>query len=189
MEKMKEFYNKHKLTCNVTLIGGTIYAVLFVTGIADVDTPMGANLITSIACYPAVFIVWQMFYAPYRYFTRKKRMTPEQLEAYEQKKADEKAKKLEAQARAVRSQTITNVTLLNMSDNYKTKKKGVITRTVVGGALAGPVGAVVGGATAKSKTVAKGGSATFLIEYANGTKSSKTVKVGSSEYNRLIQYL
>lgn len=37
----------------------------------------------------------------------------------------------------------------------KTKKKGGITRAIVGGAIAGPVGAMVGSNTAKSTTVSK----------------------------------
>lgn len=58
----------------------------------------------------------------------------------------------------IKYDTITNVQVkqevkLITESTGKTKKKGVITRSVVGGVLFGPAGAIIGGATAKEKTV------------------------------------
>ena len=57
-------------------------------------------------------------------------------------------------------------------------------RGVVGGAVAGGVGAVVGASTAKENR-----STTFLILYKNGKRVTKTVPNSSAEYQKYIKYL
>lgn len=56
--------------------------------------------------------------------------------------------------------------------NTVSKKKGGITRAVVGGAIAGPVGAIVGSSTAKTVSQTKPGNKTFYINVKtySGTK-------------------
>lgn len=46
-----------------------------------------------------------------------------------------------------------------------TKKKGGITRAVIGGAIAGPVGAIVGSSTAKSETKTTGGIRMTMVNF------------------------
>ncbi|MCM1233984.1 MAG: hypothetical protein NC489_28080 [Ruminococcus flavefaciens] len=57
-------------------------------------------------------------------------------------------------------------------------------RGTVGGAVAGPVGAIVGASTAKDKR-----STTFLIFYKDGKRITRTVANNSAEYQKYIQYL
>ncbi|MDY3829234.1 MAG: SHOCT domain-containing protein [Clostridium sp.] len=56
------------------------------------------------------------------------------------------------------------------------KKKGTLTRAVVGGAIAGPVGAIVGGGTAKTETKTVGGVELLKIRF----------KLESGEYEKCI---
>ena len=53
-----------------------------------------------------------------------------------------------------------------------TKKKGGIGRALVGGAIAGPVGAIVGASTSKEETVTKGGTSVLYVDLklASGKK-------------------
>lgn len=59
----------------------------------------------------------------------------------------------------------------------------MITRGIVGSVFGG-IGAIAGMASAKNNTTT-----TFLIEYANGKRETKTVKNGSSSYKMYIKYL
>ncbi|MBR3841078.1 MAG: hypothetical protein IKM20_08085 [Erysipelotrichales bacterium] len=124
-------------------------------------------------------------------------MTLEEKNAYllrEQEKKDKREKEL-ATAREVqkKKKTIVSVQILDINHNYKTK--GSLTSAAVRGAVGGlvtlgnPIGVVAGVATHKKKTVSKGSTTRFLIEYEDGHKVTKEVKVDSSEYNKLIQYL
>lgn len=58
-----------------------------------------------------------------------------------------------------------------------------VTRGAVGAALLGPVG-LVAAATGKNKKTT-----TFVIEYSDGSRDTKTVKTNSSEYKKLVKYL
>ena len=66
----------------------------------------------------------------------------------------------------------------------KTSTASAATRGVVGNAVAGPVGAIVGATTAKSNR-----STTFVIFYKNGKKKTRTVPNNSFEYQKYIKYL
>lgn len=61
-------------------------------------------------------------------------------------------------------------------------------RAVVGGALFGGVGAVVGASTAKNKITEKH-STTFLVYFTDGTQRAITVDNGSKQYNMYISKL
>ena len=93
------------------------------------------------------------------------------------------------------SMTPVKATIVGTSANYTTKtKKGLLStasRGLVGGALFGPVGGIIGASTAKSKSTTKVTSEniTFLVEYANGRKATETVKVNSLRYQMLCQLL
>lgn len=66
----------------------------------------------------------------------------------------------------------------------KTSTTSAAARGVVGNVVAGPLGAVVGATTAKSKR-----STTFLIIYKSGKKLTKTVPNNSFEYQKYVKYL
>ena len=59
-----------------------------------------------------------------------------------------------------------------------TKKKGGITRAIVGGAIAGPVGALVGSGTAKEETQTTGGIRVLKIDF--NTHAGKTNRLCSN---------
>ena len=62
----------------------------------------------------------------------------------------------------------------------------VIGRAIIGGAIAGGVGAIIGASTGKDKVVEKH-QTTFIVYYEGGLTVVKTVDNGSKEYNKLIQ--
>lgn len=66
----------------------------------------------------------------------------------------------------------------------KTSTASAAMRGTVGNVVAGPVGAIVGASTAKSKR-----STTFLIVYKNGKKVTRTVPNNSLEYQKYVKYL
>lgn len=83
-----------------------------------------------------------------------------------------------------------NVT--NLQSKTKTSAGSAVGRGLVGGALLGPLGAVVGAGTAKKKTTTKevdSGERRFLVEYTDGTRSEETARVGTSRYNYLMSKL
>lgn len=73
----------------------------------------------------------------------------------------------------------------------ETKKSaiGAAGRAVVGGALLGPIGALAGAATTRSKTSVVGQSATFSVKYASGRVGTETVYVGGERFNELAALL
>ena len=91
--------------------------------------------------------------------------------------------------------TPVKATIVGTSANYKTTtKKSIVsatTRGLVGSALLGPVGGIIGASTAKGKAISKVSSQniTFLVEYSNGKKATETVKVNSLRYKLLCQVL
>lgn len=77
--------------------------------------------------------------------------------------------------------------LISTQDETKTKKSAG--RAIVGGALFGPAGAVVGAATAKEKTKVVGQKAVFSVKYASGRTGTETVEVGSERFEALAKLL
>lgn len=85
---------------------------------------------------------------------------------------------------------IGSVTQIN--SRTKTKTGSAIGRSVVGGALFGPVGVIVGAGTASKKTISNevdSGKRKFLIEYLDGTRGEETVQVGTKRYEYLMSKL
>lgn len=83
------------------------------------------------------------------------------------------------------------VEVLNDGVKYSTRTStsSAIGRGLVGGALFGPVGAIVGGSTGKRKTTQrKGWSVAFLVCYDDGSKKTETVARGSDRYIELMRY-
>ena len=67
----------------------------------------------------------------------------------------------------------------------KTNTGSMVGRSIVGGALFGPVGAVLGGATAKKKTkttTQPNNNVTFLVFFENGSVTEDTVAKGTQKY-------
>ncbi|MFN2925391.1 SHOCT domain-containing protein [Lachnospiraceae bacterium YH-ros2228] len=63
-----------------------------------------------------------------------------------------------------------------VGQKIQTKKKGGITRALVGGAIAGPAGALIGAGTAKTETKTTGGQEKLNIE-VNAYGGHKTVSI------------
>lgn len=77
----------------------------------------------------------------------------------------------------------------NLDSKTKTSTGSAIGRGIVGGALLGPAGAIIGAGTAKKKTTTKEvdtGERKFLVEYTDGTRSEETARVGTSRYQYLM---
>lgn len=75
-----------------------------------------------------------------------------------------------------------------VTDDSRKSATSVVGRGVVGGILTtavglGPVG-LLAAASAKNKKTA-----TFVIEYSDGTRETKTVKTKSSEFKKLAKFL
>lgn len=71
-----------------------------------------------------------------------------------------------------------------ISTDSKKKIGSAITRGTIGGAVLGPVGMVGGAVSSKNKN-----STTFLIEYTDGKRETKTVNNNSPEFDKLCKYL
>lgn len=84
-----------------------------------------------------------------------------------------------------RKTTVVNATIIESGTTYKTK--GGLGSAVVGGALFGGVGAVVGASIGKKTISAK--TVRFLVEYLDGHKQIEDVKVDSIRYKQLIKFL
>lgn len=70
-----------------------------------------------------------------------------------------------------------------VTDDSRKSLTSVVGRGAVGGILLGPVG-LLAAASAKNKKTT-----TFVIEYSDGTRETKTVKTNSSEFKKLAKYL
>ena len=74
-------------------------------------------------------------------------------------------------------------TVIVDSTSRKSAASGVA-RGLVGNAILGPVGALAGAGSAKSK-----GKTTFLVVYSDGSRDTQTVKTGGLLYKSYLQYL
>ena len=72
----------------------------------------------------------------------------------------------------------------------KAKTGSSIGRAVVGGAIAGPAGAMIGAGTAKKKvTVNEHHTTTFMVFYQDGTRNHDTVENGTELYHIYMEKL
>lgn len=70
-----------------------------------------------------------------------------------------------------------------VSEDSRKSAVSAVTRGAVGAALTGGIG-VLAGLSAKNKKTT-----TFLIEYSDGSRATKTVKTNSSEFKQYCKYL
>lgn len=76
------------------------------------------------------------------------------------------------------------------TSSSKAKTGSAVGRAVVGGMVAGPIGAIIGAGTAKQKTtVTEHHTTTFMIWYTDGTRQHKTVENGGMWYNLYMEKL
>lgn len=105
----------------------------------------------------------------------------------EQKEYEAKLKAREEYKEKMRkSQTISKVMIVGGSSDSRKKVGSSLMRGAIGGALLGPVGLVGGALSGKNKITNE---TTFLIEYEDGHRETKTVDNNSSEFERLCKYL
>ncbi len=89
--------------------------------------------------------------------------------------------------------TIKYTMILNNVNNSRKKVGSSFIRGGIGGAVGGVINPVIGvagvasGAMSGKNKIAS--STTFLIEYVDGHRDTKTVKNNSSEYKKLVKYL
>ena len=81
---------------------------------------------------------------------------------------------------------IKSVMIVGGGSDSRKKVGSTVARGAVGGALLGPVGMIGGAMSGKNKTTIK---TTFLIEYADGHRETKTVDSDSPEYEKLCRYI
>lgn len=70
-----------------------------------------------------------------------------------------------------------------VSDDSRKSVSSTLMRGAVGAAVLGPVG-LLAGATGKNKKTT-----TFLVEYSDGSRDTKTVKTNGSEFKMYCRYL
>ena len=92
----------------------------------------------------------------------------------------------ESADKSINGKKIVRTTILNTINDSRKKAGSTLVRGAVGGALFGVVGLAAGTMSSKNKIESR---TTFLIEYANGKKDTKTVDNNSKEYKTLCQYL
>ena len=85
-----------------------------------------------------------------------------------------------------RARTISKVMIVGGASDSRKKVGSSIARGAVGGALLGPVGLVGGALSGKNKVTS---TTTFLIEYQDGHRETKTVNNDDPEFERLCKYL
>jgi hypothetical protein len=105
----------------------------------------------------------------------------------------DKEKALREQEKALRERDWEPVSAVLVATQALTETKksaiGAAGRAVVGGALLGPIGALAGAVTTRSKTSVVGQSATFSVKYASGRVGTETVYVGGERFNELAALL
>lgn len=166
--------------------GKGVYFYLFVLAFSIISTfiegKFEAKLILGY-----VFTTCLVFIGSYSMWCKKYGPNREEIERVSNEIAQKRQEKHEL------ATTIVRTTIIDDSaSSYKTKKSttSAVGRAVVGGAIAGPVGSIVGASTAKgSVQEIKGKKVRFLIEYANGKKKTEDVKIDSRRYKELIQYM
>lgn len=84
----------------------------------------------------------------------------------------------------IRKRTIVRTEIV--TQGQVTKGGHAFTRAVVGGAIAGEVGAIIGGASAKTKVQGK---TTFRVWYQDGHDELKTVDDYSPQWHEYMKYL
>ena len=95
-------------------------------------------------------------------------------------------KRLAYQEQLKKSKTIKQVIIIGNNTDSRKKVGSTVIRGAVGNALLGPVGLVGGALSGKNKVTGK---TTFLIEYEDGHRETKTVDNDSAEFNELCNYL
>ena len=101
----------------------------------------------------------------------------------EQSKVELEKMRVAERARKADDRRVVSTVLIS-TDNKKSAV-GAAGRAVVGGALLGPVGAIAGAASGKSKAA----KATFSVKYASGRTATETVDIGSRRFNELSALL
>lgn len=81
---------------------------------------------------------------------------------------------------------VKQVIVLNTVNDSKKRFGSSVVRGAVGNFALGPIGAIGGAISGKNKITSK---TTFLIEYTNGDKVTKTVDNNSKEYKELCKYI
>lgn len=105
----------------------------------------------------------------------------------EQEKFEAKLKlQQENSERFRKASTISKVMIVGANSDSRKSVSSSVIRGTVGGALLGPAGLVGGALSGKNKVTNK---TTFLIEYEDGHRETKTVDNDSSEFEKLCKYL
>ena len=95
-------------------------------------------------------------------------------------------KRLAYQEQLKKSKTIKQVMIVSNSSDSRKKLGSTIIRGAIGNAILGTTGLVGGAMSGKNKISNK---TTFLIEYEDGHRETKTVDNNSTEFNKLCNYL
>ncbi len=177
-----------KLNRNFLIAFIICFVLIFVTQFdGDVVKWMVGGVICSISILALPYGICYMFT---KESAKLNAMSPDERVEYEKETQRQLAEYNEL---LVQRKTIVRTQILDTgSSTYKVKGSVLSagSRAIVGGALAGTVGALVGTSTGKSKIVEKKSKEVrFLVEYKDGHKSTETVKVDSSRYKKLIQYM
>ena len=177
-----------KLNRNFLIAFIICFVLIFVTQFdGDVVKWMVGGVICSISILALPYGICYMFA---KESAKLNAMSPDERVEYEKETQRRLAEYNEIR---VQRKTIVRTQILDTgSSTYKVKGSVLSagSRAIVGGALAGTVGALVGASTGKSKIVEKKSKEVrFLVEYKDGHKSTETVKVDSSRYKKLIQYM
>lgn len=84
------------------------------------------------------------------------------------------------------SKTIKKTIIVGNTTDSRKKVGSSVMRGMVGGALLGPAGLIGGAVSGKNKTTTQ---TTFVIEYNDGHRETKTVDNNSKEFHKLCNYL
>lgn len=95
-------------------------------------------------------------------------------------------KRLAYQEQLKKSKTIKQVMIIGNNTDSRKKVGSTIIRGAIGNAVLGTTGLVGGVLSGKNKVSNK---TTFLIEYEDGHRETKTVDNNSAEFNKLCNYL
>ena len=109
-------------------------------------------------------------------------MTQEEKEKFETKLKYQQENK----ERMRKARTISKVMIVGANSDSRKSVSSSVMRGAVGGALLGPVGLVGGALSGKNKVTNE---TTFLIEYEDGHRETKTVNNDSFEFKNLCKYL
>lgn len=112
----------------------------------------------------------------------------ERSEEYEKSENEQKQARIEQKQERIAAKTPIRTRILDGGTSATTTKAGGVGRAIAGGIVAGPIGAVVGAATAGHKTTSTNYTI-FKVWYQDGHSEVEKVEHGTAKYKKYLELI